>query len=93
MFKVTYGIDAEHDDEYMANVDAALEGPAQGLVPGKFLVEYLPFLKYIPPWVPGASSQKLWAKWQAAAERLKNMPFAFTEENLVRDLPESQYSA
>ena len=87
MLKITYGIDAsEDDDEYMAAVDAALEGPVQGLVPGKFLVQYFPFLRYIPAWIPGATSQKLWAKWQAAAKKLKDTPFEFTENHLVRDL-------
>ena len=88
MLKITYGIDASEDDydEYMATIDAALEGPSQGLVPGKFLVQYFPFLRYIPAWIPGATSQKLWAKWHAAAEKLKNTPFEFAEKHLVRDL-------
>ncbi len=74
--KVGYDIDVgDEDDPYVAAVDAALEGPVQGLVPGTFLVDFLPFLRYVPTWFPGATSQRLWAKWQAAAETLKNLPY------------------
>ncbi|KAI0697621.1 cytochrome P450 [Cerioporus squamosus] len=76
ILKVAYDIDVEdEDDRYVAAVDAALEGPVQGLVPGTFLVDFLPVLRHVPTWCPGATSQRLFAKWQAAAERLKNLPY------------------
>ncbi|RDX45824.1 cytochrome P450 [Lentinus brumalis] len=76
ILKVGFDIDVgDEDDRYVAAVDAALEGPVQGLVPGTFLVDFLPFLRYVPTWFPGATSQRLWAKWQAAAETLKNLPY------------------
>ena len=86
VLKIAYGITAEENDQYLAAVDASLEASSQGLVPGKFLVEYLPFLRYIPPWFPGATSQRLWAKWQAAGEHLKNLPLSFTQQAMVRSL-------
>ena len=71
-----YGIQiADEGDEYVGMVEEALDGVAQGGVQGKFLVEYLPFLRHIPPWVPGASAQRLFKKWQAAGDRAKNVPF------------------
>ncbi|RPD61592.1 cytochrome P450 [Lentinus tigrinus ALCF2SS1-6] len=76
ILKVAYDIDtADEGDEYIAAVDAALEGPVTGLVPGTFLVDFLPFLRHVPTWLPGATSQRLWAKWQAAAETLKSLPY------------------
>lgn len=82
--KVGYGINVyDEDNMYVRIAKDALEGPVEGLVPGKFLVEFLPFLRYIPPWFPFATSQRLWAKWQAAGETLKNTPFEETKEKLV----------
>ncbi|TBU24745.1 cytochrome P450 [Dichomitus squalens] len=82
--KVGYDIDIDdEDDEYAKIAQEALEGPVEGLVPGKFLVEFLPFLRHIPPWFPGATSQRLWAKWQAAGERLKNVPFSRAKAKLA----------
>ncbi|KAI0697644.1 cytochrome P450 [Cerioporus squamosus] len=76
ILKIVYDIDtADQNDRYVAVVAAALEGPVQGLVPGAFLVDHLPLLRYIPTWFPGATSQRLFAKWQAAGETLKNLPY------------------
>ncbi|TBU44100.1 cytochrome P450 [Dichomitus squalens] len=82
--KVGYDIDVDDgDDEYAKIAKEALEGPVEGLVPGKFLVEFFPSLRHIPPWFPGATSQRLWAKWQAAGERLKNVPFSRAKAKLA----------
>lgn len=83
VLKAVYGITIKDNDGYMTIIDEALEGPAQGLVPGKFLVDFLPLLRHIPPWLPGATSQKLWAKWTASAEKLKNTPFQHTQASMV----------
>ncbi len=83
---MVYDIDAaDEDDRYIAALEAALEGPIQSLVPGTFLVDFLPFLRYIPTWFPGATSQRLFAKWQAAAETLKNLPYDHVEAVVVSD--------
>ncbi|RPD61608.1 cytochrome P450 [Lentinus tigrinus ALCF2SS1-7] len=76
VLKLAYGIDVSAEkDEYLAVMDETLEGASEGLVPRKFLVEYLPFLRYIQTWFPGARPQRLFAKWQQAAEKLKDMPY------------------
>ena len=80
-----YGIHAdEENDKYMETVDIALDAFAQGMVPGKFLVEFFPFLRHVPVWFPWARSQRLWAKWQDAGRRLKDAPFTYTDQNVAR---------
>ncbi|TBU63494.1 cytochrome P450 [Dichomitus squalens] len=89
--KVGYDIDVDDgDDEYAKIAKEALEGPVEGLVPGKFLVEFFPSLRHIPPWFPGATSQRLWAKWQAAGERLKNVPFSRAKAKLGHHTSEEE---
>ena len=59
MLKTVYGIDiAERGDRIVEVIDMAMEGVSVALTPGTFLVEYLPFLRHIPEWLPGASFQK-----------------------------------
>lgn len=82
--KVLYSIDVkDENDVYVGISEEAVAGAAEGLVPGRFLVEVLPFLRHIPPWFPGAASQRLWAKWRAAAHRLKNVPFEHAKTKMV----------
>ncbi|KAI1782834.1 cytochrome P450 [Ganoderma leucocontextum] len=83
ILKLVYDIHVEDEnDVYVKISEEALAGAVEGLVPGKFLVEFLPFLRHVPPWFPGATSQRLWAKWMAAGDRLKNVPFEHTKAKL-----------
>lgn len=89
MLKIGYGIDVEDEEnETIRVIDDALEGAAQAIVPGKFLVDFFPPLQYVPAWVPGAGFQKSFARWRDASARLKNAPFvqrniAFVSYHLV----------
>ena len=87
VLKTMYGIDAAgENDPFIEAVDAGLEGQIQGMVAGKFLVEYLPFLRYIPTWVPGARAQRLFSKWQVAGNRLKELPYDALKASLVSSI-------
>ncbi|TDL15533.1 cytochrome P450 [Rickenella mellea] len=71
---------------------------ASSLAPGAFLVDVLPWLQYIPSWIPGAGWKKKAAKWadddrvlytemtEAARENAAKQP-SFISEGLV----ENQY--
>ncbi|PIL29133.1 cytochrome P450 [Ganoderma sinense ZZ0214-1] len=84
ILKVVYDIDVEDEhDAYVELSDHAMEGVKQGMIPGKFLVEWLPFLRHIPPWFPGAKSQRLWAEWMAAGDKLMNVPFEYAKAKLT----------
>ncbi|KAM5536769.1 hypothetical protein V8D89_009487 [Ganoderma adspersum] len=83
LLKTAYDIDVkDENDVYIQISEDAITGAVDGLVPGRFLVEYLPFLRHVPPWCPGAASQRLWAKWMAAGDRLKNVPFEHAKAKL-----------
>nr|VWP02389.1 N/A [Ganoderma boninense] len=91
MLKTAYDIDVkDENDLYVQISEEAATGAVTGLVPGKFPVEYLPFLRHIPPWFPGARSQRLWKKWMAAGERLKNVPFEHAKAKLVLSVEDEE---
>ena len=86
--KVVYGIEAkEEDDEFVTTAEAAVNAVVEGLeFPGKFLVEYFPFLRHIPTWFPGASSQRLFSIWQMMNAKSISMPYAYVQSNMVSPL-------
>jgi len=53
------------------------------LVPGTYLVDMLPWLKYIPEWVPGAGFQRRAREWSALAMRMADLPFADAKRRIV----------
>lgn len=94
ILKVAYGIKAKDEtDPFISIVEAGHEGVVDGLPSGRFLVEFLPFLRHVQPWIPFSRSPKLWAKWQAAGRRMKETPYVFTKAQLVSCSPGLQVSA
>ena len=76
VLKAVYGIEvAERGDKIVDTVELAMEGVALGLTPGAFLVEYLPFLRYVPEWLPGAGFQKRLRRWRDASHTMVDLPF------------------
>ena len=81
---VSYGIHVvDENDEFVAVAERAVRAESDALVPGRFLVEFLPFLRHYPVWLPGGGSQRLFEKWRKENEDLKNLPFAYVTENMV----------
>ncbi|KAH9929089.1 cytochrome P450 [Epithele typhae] len=86
VLRVIYGYQAEEEnDQFVALAESAMEAVAQGLVPGKFLVENIPALQYLPSWFPGQGWQKLFAKWRAARDRAKNLPLDFVKSRMDKE--------
>uniref|UniRef100_A0A8H7XS06 O-methylsterigmatocystin oxidoreductase n=1 Tax=Psilocybe cubensis TaxID=181762 RepID=A0A8H7XS06_PSICU len=83
IISIAYGLDVlPENDPYIHLAEKANEGPVEAVVPGAFLVDMLPFLKYVPAWVPGAGFQKKAAKWKALGQAMINVPFEKTKENM-----------
>ena len=70
-------------DKFATPFNVSAEGIAQAFAPGKYLVERLPFLRHVPEWVPGFAWQADFARWRAAVDDVKNVPFAHTKEAMV----------
>ncbi len=85
LLKVVYGIDIDDGDhDIVRGIRAAVEAFAEAMAPGKFLVEFIPWLEYVPAWVPGAGFQKKFATWRAMTAAMKNAPFKQRNTSLVR---------
>ncbi|RPD62685.1 cytochrome P450 [Lentinus tigrinus ALCF2SS1-7] len=81
--KIIYGFDvAEKNDKCVMMMEKALEG-GEAFVPGKYYVEFLPFLRHIPGWVPGAGFQKDFARWRNAAQWVRNAMVEKTQEGMT----------
>lgn len=58
------------DDLYTKRIYASAARFAGSLAPGAFLVDLLPWLQYVPTWVPGAGWRKKAADWAEDDRRL-----------------------
>lgn len=82
----TFGYDFPPGRERDRFVDLAEEissGIAKLFLPGSTLINVLPFLRHIPPWIPGATTQKFAAGIRKLLNAYKNEPFEYVERELV----------
>jgi len=76
IIEATYGLAVQPDnDPLIALVNKAMEGAQEAGIPGTFLVNVLPILKYVPAWFPGATFQVKAKNWRKYVERAREVPF------------------
>ena len=84
ILSMTYSINVRpFNDPYVKMAEEAVEAASMLLIPGAFLVDIIPILKYVPEWFPGAKFQSKAAVLRNYAAMLRNVTFAATEELMV----------
>lgn len=82
---LAYGLNIEREnDPYITLSERAIASLGEAAVPGKFLVDSLPFLKHLPEFFPGAGFKKKAAEWRKLQSMFREEPFAATVDNIVR---------
>ena len=83
---MTYSISVQpYNDPYVKIAETAAADVAELQIPGAFLVDSIPILKYVPEWFPGAKFQSKAAVMRKHAAIMRNATFAKSEELMVRD--------
>ena len=78
-----YGFDIEtKGDAYVAGIERVLAG-LEAFTPGKYLVDVLPVLRFVPSWVPGAGFQKTFATARQFTSQVMQALCARTKEGMV----------
>ncbi|KZV92238.1 cytochrome P450 [Exidia glandulosa HHB12029] len=74
--QTSYGIDvALEDDPYVEMANEAIESLSPALFPGTFAIDWIPALKHLPSWFPGAKFKRDAAEWSKYPNGLVNIPF------------------
>ncbi|KAF7372855.1 Cytochrome P450 [Mycena sanguinolenta] len=84
IMNITYGIDIHGaDDKYITMAKEGAESISIASVPGAFLVDSIPALKYVPNWIPGAEFKRKAMQWKKIGQDLLQLPFAETKQNIA----------
>ncbi|KAJ6477480.1 cytochrome P450 [Mycena vulgaris] len=76
IMSIAYGLDCmPSNDPYIDAAETALGALRMAAAPGKFLVDIIPVLKYIPGWVPGAGFKRTAAEWKRLVQEMVDRPF------------------
>ncbi|KAL0567556.1 hypothetical protein V5O48_014442, partial [Marasmius crinis-equi] len=81
ILKLVYGYTLQtENDPYMALAAKAMEGLRQVVNHGSFVVDYLPILKLLPSWFPGADFKRKAKAWAPSAEEVKEIPWQWMKK-------------
>ena len=81
---LAYGVQVqENDDPYIANAEQAVHTVFSASLPGKYLVDTLPILKYMPTWMPGAGFQRTAKQFRSLLRTVLEVPYAAARRKLV----------
>jgi hypothetical protein len=77
-----FGYETTQDDEFVRIAEEAQLAMVSAARPGAYLVDFLPFLKYVPEWMPGAGFRRVAREGRELAEDLQKKPFAWALQQL-----------
>lgn len=84
ILKLVYGYNVQsHQDGYVELANEAMKGLSQVVHAGSFLVDFLPILKYVPSWLPGAKFKRQAKEWSRSSLALKNRPFDLLKTSIA----------
>lgn len=81
---VAYGIDVQpENDPYLDISEKAIQAVASSGNANAFIVDFMPWLKYLPSWFPGAGFQKQAQEWRIPIEAMPRMPFNYVKKSMA----------
>ena len=85
ILKLIYGMDIVEDDDsyYVKIAEIVAAAAAEVGTPGSFLVDLLPFMRFIPAWFPGAGWKKKAEYWRKISGQFVHWPWDRVKEQLV----------
>ena len=82
--RIAYGFDDMRQNEALIdNVEALIFGFLEAAVPGRYLVNNFPVLKYIPSWFPGAGFQTTFKELSELSVKTLYPPFEEAKSDFV----------
>ncbi|KAI0739410.1 cytochrome P450 [Daedaleopsis nitida] len=82
ILSITYGLSVDTaDSEYITHAEETMHMISRATVPGAYLCDFLPFLKYLPSWVPFQRSAR---EGKDMIARLVTKPFERVQQDMAK---------
>ncbi|OCB88740.1 cytochrome P450 [Sanghuangporus baumii] len=95
ILKISYGytIEPRDKDPLVDLADQALDTLSHCTIAGAWIVDTLPFLKYIPSWVPGMTFKHTAAKWRKVLMDHVDKPVEFVKRQMAAGINAPSYTS
>jgi len=84
--EITYGKQvASMGEHYVFTAEMGVKGFSECMLPGVYLAEFMPFLKYLPSWAPGAAitGRKVAEKYLPFVVEARDKPYAVVQAEVA----------
>ncbi|KAI0427503.1 cytochrome P450 [Xylaria sp. FL1042] len=87
ILKLTYGysVDPQNSDPLVELADSTNEVFSAASVPGVWLVDIIPALRYVPEWFPGCKFKRQARDWKRMLTRLADQPYQFAKRKMSQN--------
>ncbi|CAE6461565.1 unnamed protein product [Rhizoctonia solani] len=84
ILSTVYGYAVEDtNDSLVRDTATAIENFCIAAIPGNFMVNFIPWLKYVPEWVPGTQWKRKLKEWRRLKERVTEGPYNWTKAQIA----------
>jgi len=84
IISIAYGLDVlPNDDPYITTAEKGVHSAVVAAVPGTFLVDTFPWLKYVPDWMPFAGFKRKAKEWHKLTLAMVENPFEAGKRKIV----------
>ncbi|THU97609.1 cytochrome P450 [Dendrothele bispora CBS 962.96] len=92
ILRMSYGYEVqEGQDPLVELANRAAVQASQALIPGRFLVNFIPALRHIPEWFPGAGFKKVAKEWGACLNDTVERPYKFVRDQIAAGIAEVSF--
>ncbi|KAF8841667.1 cytochrome P450 [Paxillus ammoniavirescens] len=84
VLRISYGYEVKDGGDYFVDLaHMANEQFVHASLPGRYFVDFVPFLRYIPSWVPGAGFKRLAKEYAVTMQRFTEEPHGFVKQEMA----------
>lgn len=94
ILRISHGYQVQGpNDPFVGLAENALLIWGKSTAPGAFLVDVLPFLQYVPEWVPGAGFQTTAREWKAEVLAMVDQPHQWVKEQMAAGVASKSFTS
>ncbi|OQU95549.1 hypothetical protein CLAIMM_01735 [Cladophialophora immunda] len=93
ILKIGYGytIEPSGRDPLVDLAEQALDQFSKACMPGVWMVDVIPALKYLPEWLPGTGFKRTARQWKETLHTVAELPYKFVQQKLRSGTAEPSY--
>ncbi|KAF8550634.1 cytochrome P450 [Imleria badia] len=85
ILKLSHGYNINYDGDPLVEIaNRAVHSLSEVTSPGRFLVDFLPILRYLPEWFPGGGFHKDAKRWREMVGEAVNTPYELALEQMAK---------